>query len=1186
MNIQTRNIMLFVWLSTATLGLAACGGGGGGGVANSNDNCAAGDSDGDGLSDCFEKTVSFTLPNLADTDGDGRSDGYEYERFDPATSITVFNPRVADLPQVKVDLVSLPQIQLEYKSATNATEVVSTQFSEGSSQSIDTSRSNGMSTQVASSFNFNTSATVGASYEFGPTGGATITGELTAGFGFEKTESSGSEVTWSQSEQQAKNTAYTSSQEKSSSTGYSFDKGSLSNVNIKIRNTGHVAYKISELFLSVFSVDPLRPSDQGLPIGSLTSTGLVVDIPGGSSTGSYTFALEESLGEAKASKLLRSANKLVIKPAGFVLKDINGTDLLLRSDDINALTASITIDYGVNAGISNTYRVAVRQVDGSNSISIRDALSQILKLDIEQGKAEWNYPITGIASTGNGLLRIGNVRHDHDANRYWQLAQYHAPNGVDAGKGTELMNVVLDDFDLSKLVLAAGDKLVLTYVGDQDRDGLNDRTEQALGTKPDNADSDGDGLADALELYGWSTDLGTGTNTADCLDGSLVRVTSNPLEMDSDHDGKSDGDEHASCENPIGTFTVSAGDDQLVARGSTVQLKATMDNNNPDLNLEYRWELRNGRKVTNSAAVLTDVLKEINPQFTAPDEVDSLVFDLIVTEQNSGDTAPPVQVVVNVFEDPAQAVFVGAVNIEGQHGTMSHPYESISVALKKAGKDIYVMTTAKPYTPTSSLNVPSGTSLYGGYNANWIRDVDNNRTTVSYLNRGARQPVVRFETFTNQTWLSGFTLHSINNGEPIPSSIEDLTSVKNVDMIAVLVEDSPSGILTIRDNHIEVGNVHDKLQPLPGSSYAVYVNNIAQLVFFDNEVISGKGGNSATRPALLKNSVVGGAGTNGNPNSTNWGSGGGGGNSDNALAADNGGSGGNGGNYKDILRTAPTFGADAGITGTNSGARCGYGGTPGDYGINADNKHGLNGANGCPASPAFGGNRGNINLGMSDLDMLNLGFIAVVSGMPGNDGSYGGGGGGGGGGDTKLGQVSGGGGGGGGEGGPGGLGGPAGYGGGASIGLWLSKLPLAEIYGNTIRTNQGGRSGYGANGAEGGDGGAGGTGGTGWGNGGNGGHGGQGGHGGRGGQGAGGPSIGIYVANTVAINKLTGNTLYIGDGGLYPSFDINEPSLIGRGASLGIYDAYAMDGSIDDIDLIKQNSLTRGINGWAGQPVP
>ncbi|HXK21169.1 MAG TPA: MarR family transcriptional regulator, partial [Myxococcota bacterium] len=65
---------------------------------------------------------------------------------------------------------------------------------------------------------------------------------------------------------------------------------------------------------------------------------------------------------------------------------------------------------------------------------------------------------------------------------------------------------------------------------DGDQDGLTDSNEAALGTNPDIADTDGDGLADGAEVHTHGT---------------------NPLVFDTDGDGFGDGDEVAAGSDPL-----------------------------------------------------------------------------------------------------------------------------------------------------------------------------------------------------------------------------------------------------------------------------------------------------------------------------------------------------------------------------------------------------------------------------------------------------------------------------------------------------------------------------------------------------------------------------------------------------------------------------------------------------------
>lgn len=75
------------------------------------------------------------------------------------------------------------------------------------------------------------------------------------------------------------------------------------------------------------------------------------------------------------------------------------------------------------------------------------------------------------------------------------------------------------------------DKILFGEAVDSDKDGLDDVREQELGTDPNKADSDNDGLTDGDEVLIWKT---------------------NPLKSDTDGDTYLDGDEVRNGYNPLG----------------------------------------------------------------------------------------------------------------------------------------------------------------------------------------------------------------------------------------------------------------------------------------------------------------------------------------------------------------------------------------------------------------------------------------------------------------------------------------------------------------------------------------------------------------------------------------------------------------------------------------------------------
>jgi Tol biopolymer transport system component len=109
---------------------------------------------------------------------------------------------------------------------------------------------------------------------------------------------------------------------------------------------------------------------------------------------------------------------------------------------------------------------------------------------------------------------------------------------------------------------------------DTDGDGLTNQNEQAIGTDPNNADtdrdglldgqevlrlgtnpllpdSDGDGLTDGDEVKRGTNPLNPDTDGDSLRDGDEVRIGTNPLKQDTDGDGLNDGAEPGPCPNPL-----------------------------------------------------------------------------------------------------------------------------------------------------------------------------------------------------------------------------------------------------------------------------------------------------------------------------------------------------------------------------------------------------------------------------------------------------------------------------------------------------------------------------------------------------------------------------------------------------------------------------------------------------------
>jgi hypothetical protein len=551
------------------------------------------------------------------------------------------------------------------------------------------------------------------------------------------------------------------------------------------------------------------------------------------------------------------------------------------------------------------------------------------------------------------------------------------------------------------------------------------------------------------------------------------------------------GSAGASADNAI----ANAGVDQLAARGSTVTLDASSSTSSSGAGLSYEWRQTRGSDVTGGSGSLSGA----TPSFTAPDKVETLSFTLTVNGSGS-DT-----VHVNVLEHSGSAYFVDGDNGSDSSGdgSMDKPFASLSHAISRindSNTDVYVRSQAGArYDETAAtLNPPAGTSLYGGYGAQWVRDVTNNRSAVD-----GHSVTLHFDDVASEAWVSGFELFAAHSSDAAAP-------------VSVISTTAGTAMLVIEDNTISAGDVGAGVGEPAASSIGLRLANVDSVQVLRNTISAGLGGDGANgvQPATRSS---GGDGANGGAPS-----GGAGGTAGNPNSFGNaGGRGGNGGN---------SFGAN-GQNGVNGSALAdaiggGAGGSGGSGGSSSN--VGGDGFGGFGGVGGLGGNGGR------DVGAISgAGDYIAANGSTGGTGISAAGGGGGGGGEAGTTTASGGGGGGGGGGGRSGLGGQGGQGGGASIGLLLHGIANATISDNIIASAAGGNGGNGGAGGNSGNGGDGGNPGIGPNTGEDGGHGGGGGKGGEGGQGGGGgggASFAILVGSDMS-PLITHNTLSSGDGG-------------------------------------------------------
>lgn len=523
-------------------------------------------------------------------------------------------------------------------------------------------------------------------------------------------------------------------------------------------------------------------------------------------------------------------------------------------------------------------------------------------------------------------------------------------------------------------------------------------------------------------------------------------------------------------------------------------------------------------------------------------------------EQNTGrpTSSEPVAVFLGDPNNPqGTAIYVDGDNGDNTNGdgSKTNPFASI---LKAATNSVDVDKPAEIYVTAKVggtayverefisrrrariITLPTGVSLFGGYDSDWNRSPGDRTRLESFYTS------LSFEKIDMDVALVGF----------------DIASSSSIDVITVYASSTEkgNGTLAIHDSRITSADTAS------GMSTGLLAANMKGLRVTDTTIIAGNAGDGSSRPDITAAGEDGEDGEDGGdvgsatPTSQQWWRGGDGGAISGQANHHRGGRGGHGG------QVDKEYGEN-GLDGGNGNSSAGKGGERGwietnfPFDTHAPNIGG-NGANGSNGSRGAGGSGhgqigGPVNLWMPS------------SGVDGELGQAGYGGGGGGGaraiGGGILEDKEGTGGGGGGSGGAGGNSGGGGSGGEASIGIIVSGIDQVLIENNVIQANLGGHGGNGGAGSVGGDGGLGAPSSSahiGHLQGASGGAGGEGGLGGGGGGGGGGPSIGIMtnadskpiVRNNSIMTSTPGNGGSAGNSGQVSAASSGE-----GGYSVGVY---------------------------------
>lgn len=487
----------------------ACAVSGGSGTATANvttvsvtcTTATAQDTDGDGLSDDEETNVYRTSPLLADTDGDGESDFREVVDlgFDPSVNPYRYNPRVADLPRLSVDVVTTPIIGAIFED------------SNSTSQDIGTTRSQSQTSSTASSYGGSVAlgleSTVTASASPFKIAEVSVKASVTTTVSYNRTNSTENQTAWEQMR----------SSGIEESTNYT---GGYARVGVVISNEGHIPFTLEQVSLSATQAT-LGP-DAFEPFGVLDFDGgsgfPATSLSGGQATGNLVFEKSDiDLGTVR--RMLTASRSISVEPALFELTDINGQPFAFQEAEVASRTAKVLIDYGPYAP-AEFYQVATNSDPTVAGQQLDDLLADVLQIAYTEGAGG----LAGLRSvvTGGGRWIITRRRDNGTAFDVETFDPDAAPYTVGA------INV------------RAADEILIVYAEDIDGDGIGLREEFANGTDPTSADTDSDGRSDFEELReSWVV---TAINQID-PNRYPATVYSSAIAADFDNDGVPDIDE-------------------------------------------------------------------------------------------------------------------------------------------------------------------------------------------------------------------------------------------------------------------------------------------------------------------------------------------------------------------------------------------------------------------------------------------------------------------------------------------------------------------------------------------------------------------------------------------------------------------------------------------------------------------
>jgi hypothetical protein len=528
------------------------------------------DEDADGLTDCQEVEQTGTNPFIEDTDGDGLTDGQEIFEFafDPVANPFLFNPRIADVPQLSFVLTTAPEINVIGELGSGQTFESGTRDLSASERTYSTSKTDTESHR--------TEMTVSAELSFenvvkkmvppkSVSPARAVTDTLGGALGFSRTTSDETSVSFTSTSSSAMRNESEVTKNEITEMSVTNTEGVIE-VAADIQNIGNQTFGVSEFGLSVLKRDStdrtsFSPVTQlGKAVFNRNDDGDFPTLAPGQKITNQIFS--SNTGADIIEVTAQQALDLLADPSGLVLNvstyelevvvnrgaGIEPVRIPWSANEqlVQQKTAAVIVDYGPPPfPAQERFLVAtnvhfngdIHSVPTPLGIPVREVLRDILGFDYE-----------------TEVLEVRDAATDAVTGRVRRLVSLTRPNGqgtfsADESIGsawsvwTDAASVqVFDDTtfsstmdpfnDFEDILLRKGNRLHLVYTEDRDLDGMGKREEFLYGTSDTDPDSDDDGLSDFGEARtGWSIEV---------VGMEPYQSFSNPTVVDTDEDGLDD----------------------------------------------------------------------------------------------------------------------------------------------------------------------------------------------------------------------------------------------------------------------------------------------------------------------------------------------------------------------------------------------------------------------------------------------------------------------------------------------------------------------------------------------------------------------------------------------------------------------------------------------------------------------